>query len=113
MATRWRYGRRSRVADGPFPWSGHSRRTMTGAPAEFLRALKGGFGAAVVTGAAHAEVEAGGARLRFDLEPLPPARHGALQLERFAVEVSVLSGSPEAASALLARVDRATQRGGG
>jgi hypothetical protein len=55
----------------------------------------------------------GEVRLHFALKSEKPQRIGALQLNVLRVEITVRQGTGEAASALLARVDRATQRGGG
>lgn len=59
------------------------------------------------------EVAAPAARIRLTISGLAPASYGALQLERFSVDVTPLEGTAEAVAALLERVDRATQRGGG
>jgi hypothetical protein len=101
------------VADGPFPWSGQSVRIMNGSAAEFRRALRHAFGEAVRDSAGAPEVGVGGTCLRFTLTELPAQRIGALQLPLLRVEVSILSGTDPEAAELLARVDRATQRGGG
>lgn len=55
----------------------------------------------------------GEVRLRFALSSTEAQCVGALQLNTLRVEISVLQGGAEAVSALLARIDRATQRGGG
>ena len=71
------------------------------------------LGAAVSADGDGLLVSEGEVRLRFALSSVEAARVGALQLSTLRVEISVLQGSAEAASALLARIDRATQRGGG
>ena len=86
---------------------------MTGSPEAFRQTLCAAFGPMVRIDAATIEVAAPAARIRLTIAGLAPASFGALQLERFSVEVSPLEGSPEAVAALLERVDRATQRGGG
>jgi hypothetical protein len=101
------------VADGPFPWSGQPVRIMNGSAAEFRRALRHAFGEAVQGSADAPEIGVGRTSLRFALTELPAHRIGALQLPVLRVEVSILSGSDPEAAELLARVDRATQRGGG
>lgn len=86
---------------------------MTSTPAEFRRALLQAFGSAV-------REESGGLLLALDEVCLHFALHsekirqiGALQLDSLRVEISVRKGDAAAAKTLLARVDRATQRGGG
>ena len=58
-------------------------------------------------------LESGGIRIRFGLQVGDPIRIGALQLATFRVDIDIVEGDPERASALLARADQATQRGGG
>jgi hypothetical protein len=86
---------------------------MTGSAAEFRRALRQAFGAAAIDSGSGVRLIEDGVCLRFDLAAVAPLRIGALVLERLQVRVSVESGDAEAARRLLARVDRATQRGGG
>jgi hypothetical protein len=86
---------------------------MTGSAAEFRRALRQAFGEAVDESGAGVRLAVDGVRLRFDIAGEAPLRIGALALERVQVRVSVEAGDPAAAGRLLARVDRATQRGGG
>jgi len=106
-------GRRLPVAERPYPWSGERRREMSSTPAEFRRALVQAFGAAVSEDPDGLLLAQQGVRLHFALAPLPPRQIGALQLARLQVDIAVQAGTPEAAEKLLARVDRATQRGGG
>lgn len=106
-------GRRSLVADGPYPWSSARVRLMSSTPAEFRRAMVQALGAAVSDDADGLLVCEGGVRLHFALSSVEAARIGALQLNTLRVEISVLQGAAGAASGLLARIDRATQRGGG
>jgi hypothetical protein len=86
---------------------------MTGSAAEFRRALRQAFGESVVESGAGVRLAIEGICLRFELTAMAPLRIGALALERVQVRVSVESGDADAARRLLARVDRATQRGGG
>ena len=86
---------------------------MTGSPEAFRQSLRAAFGALVHCGGDAIEVASPAARIRLTIARLAPASFGALQLERFSVEISPREGTPEAVAALLERVDRATQRGGG
>lgn len=86
---------------------------MTGTPGAFRGAVRRAFGDAVVDDATGVEVALDGVRIRFTLRTLPPQRHGALQLECFEAEIAVLAGDAGHAATVLARIDRATQRGGG
>ena len=86
---------------------------MSSTPDEFRRALSTAFGDAVTADAAGLLLTEGGIRLHFALSSEEPLRVGALQLCTLRVEITLLQGDEQAASALLDRVDRATQRGGG
>ncbi|MBL8419823.1 MAG: hypothetical protein JNK92_04230 [Dechloromonas sp.] len=87
---------------------------MSSTPGEFHRALSNAFGDAVTEDATGLLVtEDGGVSLHFALISETPQRVGALQLCALRTEITVRQGDEEAASELLARVDRATQRGGG
>jgi hypothetical protein len=88
-------------------------RLMSSTPDEFRRALSTAFGDAVTADAAGLLLTEGGIRLHFALSSEEPLRVGALRLCTLRVEVTVRQGDEQAASALLDRVDRATQRGGG
>jgi hypothetical protein len=86
---------------------------MNSTPAEFERSLRQAFATAVGTAADGLLLEADGVRLHFALQRENPGQIGALQLAALRVEISVLAGDESAAARLLARVDRATLRGGG
>lgn len=86
---------------------------MAATPGEFVSALATAFPAAATAGDGWAEVAEDGVRLRFDYAVGPPRRIGSLELPSLLVTISVLEGDPDPAAELLARVDRATQRGGG
>ena len=86
---------------------------MSSTPAEFRRAMCNALGAAVSAEADGLLVTDGEVCLRFTLSSVDAQRIGALQLNTLRVEIAVLQGSAEAVAALLARIDRATQRGGG
>lgn len=88
-------------------------RSMNATPEEFRRALVQAFGTAVSDSPGGLLLMAGEVRLHFALEREISHRIGALQLAMLRVEIDVQSGDEEAAEKLLARVDRATQRGGG
>ena len=82
-------------------------------PAEFRRALRHAFGSAVSEDASGVLVAADGAVLHFALNSEQPRQVGALRLSVMRVEITTREGDEEAASELLTRIDRATQRGGG
>jgi hypothetical protein len=86
---------------------------MNSTPAEFQRALVKAFGTAVSESADGLLLAVDHVRLNFALSSQSPRKIGALQLAVLRVEISVLDGDAAAAAKLLARVDRATQRGGG
>lgn len=86
---------------------------MSSTPAEFRRALIQAFGAAVSDDGDGLLLAVDEVRLHFALRQLSERQLGALQLARLQVDIAVRSGMPDAAAQLLARVDRATQRGGG
>lgn len=86
---------------------------MSSTPAEFRRALTQAFGAAVTADANGLILTEGGVRLHFALQPEKTRQIGVLKLAALRLEISVQEGDEAAAQKLLARVDRATQRGGG
>ena len=88
-------------------------RLMNSSVEEFRRALVQACGMAVSETASGLLLALDGVQLHFALTQEMPHQIGALQLAMLRVEVSVLSGDETAAEKLLARVDRATQRGGG
>lgn len=88
-------------------------RLMNSSVEEFRRALVQAFGAAVSETATGLLLSSDGVQLHFALEGQALHSIGALQLTMLRVEISVFSGDEKAAEKLLARVDRATQRGGG
>jgi hypothetical protein len=70
---------------------------MTSTPEEFVGSLAAAFPDAVEFASNCLIVTHGMARVRFDL----------------LVDITVLDGDPDAVEALIDRMDRATQRGGG
>lgn len=109
----WPSGRRLRVAEGPFPWSSQRLRQMNSSAAEFRRALVQAFGDAVSEDQSGLLLSGDGVQLHFALSSEKPRQIGALQIATLHVEISVRHGDEAAAKNLLARVDRATLRGGG
>ena len=88
-------------------------RLMNGSVEEFRRALVQAFGEAVSDTTSGLRLTIDGVQLHFALQCEASRRIGALQLAMLRVEISVQSGDEAASEKLLARVDRATQRGGG
>jgi len=86
---------------------------MSSTPEEFRRALSQAFGAAVTGDANGLLLAEGGVSLHFSLQTEKTRQIGALQLACLRVEISIQAGDAVAAKNLLARVDRATLRGGG
>lgn len=86
---------------------------MNSTPGEFRRALVQAFGDAVSATAGGVLLSADGVCLHFALTSQRPTQIGALQIANLHVEISVQHGDEASARELLARVDRATQRGGG
>lgn len=95
------------------PWSGDSVRLMSCTPDEFRRSLVQAFGDAVLNTTDGLLLVGDEACLHFALSEQRPLRIAALQLSTLRVEISVRAGDEAAARRLLARVDRATLRGGG
>lgn len=111
--TRSPSGRRLPVADGPFPWSNQALRLMSGTAEEFTRALKLAFGDNVSEDNAGLRLSQNKTTLHFAFRNEVPQSIGALKISNVTVEISVLAGDSISAKELLARVDRATLRGGG
>ena len=88
-------------------------RQMNSTAAEFRRALVQAFGDAVGEDGSGLLLSADGVQLHFALHSEKSRQIGALQLAMLRVEISVRHGDEATAKNLLARVDRATQRGGG
>lgn len=86
---------------------------MNSTAAEFRRALVQAFGEAVSEEGSGLLLSADGVQLHFALHGEKGRTIGALQLAMLRVEISVRHGDEAIAKNLLARVDRATQRGGG
>lgn len=88
-------------------------RLMNSTPAEFARALRLAFGDALGEDATGLTLKTDCASLHFSLISENSRKIGALQINSLRVEISVQEGNEAAVGALLARVDRATFRGGG
>lgn len=86
---------------------------MSCTPDEFRRSLVQAFGDAVTDTADGLLLAGEAASLHFSLSEQQPRRIAALQLSTLRVEISVRAGDEAAARRLLAKVDRATLRGGG
>lgn len=86
---------------------------MNSTPAEFERALRQAFAEGVTVDDSGLLLATDGAQLHFALRSENGVCIGALQLPLLRVEISVRDGSRDGAEKLLARVDRATLRGGG
>lgn len=86
---------------------------MTSTPGEFVGSLSAAFPAAVEAGTNWLVVTHGEARVRFDYQVGHSWRIGSLELPSLLVNIIVLDGNSDAVAALVDRVDRATQRGGG
>lgn len=86
---------------------------MNGTPVEFRGALVRAFGPALTEDDSGLLLTADGVQLCFALTRAAPQRIGALHLDFVRVAISVRAGDEAAAARLLAKVDRATQRGGG
>ena len=86
---------------------------MNSTPEAFRRALIQAFGPAVSDADAGLLLDLDGVQLHFFLERQDPQRLGALQIECLMVAINACAGEEAAAEKLLAKVDRAMQRGGG
>lgn len=86
---------------------------MSSTAGEFQRAMVKAIGDAVTEEGGGLLVVEGNVRLHFALISETPQQVGALQLCALRVVISAQAGDEEAVTSLLARIDRATQRGGG
>ncbi|MFN3884793.1 MAG: hypothetical protein ACK4Q4_08555 [Rhodocyclaceae bacterium] len=85
----------------------------TATQSEFCRALHCAFPDGVFGKDALWRVVGEGAAMEITLTPLPPRVIAALRLPRVAVRIRFTDGTLEQRQILLARLDRAMQRGGG
>jgi hypothetical protein len=88
-------------------------REMTATEKEFRHGLAYAFpqGVAERDGAFH--VTHAGAAMEISIAPLPPRVIAALHLPQLHVSIGFTAGTPEQQVKMLARMDRAMQRGGG
>lgn len=86
---------------------------MNSTPAEFQRTLNQAFAGAVFEDEAGLLLALDGVQMHFALTGEKGRQIGALHIASLRVEITVRKGDAAAANALLARVDRATLRGGG
>jgi len=82
-------------------------------PAEFRRALAMAFPGRVADRAGRLCVEDGQAAMEVSLQPLPPHDIALLRMPRLKVSLRGTAGTPDQFKAMVARMDRAMQRGGG
>ena len=88
-------------------------REVSATPAEYRHGLRLAFPGRVRESAGQLSIEDAGVRLEIGLEVLPPRVIAALHLPVLRATLRFVGGSPANQSALLAHLDRATQRGGG
>lgn len=86
---------------------------MNSTAEEFSRALKLAFGDNVQESAGGVLLSDAQSTLLFEFGNATRQNLGALKIQLLRVQISVISGDEAAAKDLLARVDRATLRGGG
>lgn len=88
-------------------------REMSASRAEFLHGLRLAFATGVEDAGALLKVGDGEAAMEISLTPLPDRTIALLRLPNMRVQIRFTAGSPEKQQAMLARMDRAMQRGGG
>jgi hypothetical protein len=88
-------------------------REMSASRGEFLHGLRLAFPQGVEEAGALLKVGDGDAAMEIALTPLPDRRIALLRLPNMKVHIRFTAGSPEKQQAMLARMDRAMQRGGG
>lgn len=88
-------------------------RDMAATPAEFARALRLAFPAAVLTCRGRWRIDTEMAGLEIATIELPPRVIALLRLPRLQVCMRFTHGTASARATLLAHLDRAMQRGGG
>ena len=89
------------------------RREMTATKSDFLRGLYFAFPQGVREAAGVFLVDDRGAQMEIRIVSLPPREIAALRLERIEVAIRFSAGTADLQRAMLARMDRAMQRGGG
>jgi hypothetical protein len=88
-------------------------REMSASRAEFLHGLRLAFPQGVEEAGALLKVGDGDTAMAIEIAPLPDRLIALLRLPRIRVAIRFTAGTPEQQRAMLARMDRAMQRGGG
>lgn len=88
-------------------------REMSASRAEFLHGLRLAFPQGVEEAGALLKVGDGDTAMAIEIAPLPDLAIALLRLPRIRVAIRFTAGTPERQRAMLARMDRALQRGGG
>ena len=88
-------------------------RDMAMTEREFRGGLVFAFPEGVCEEAGLFRIEYRGAAMEIRIAPLPPRVIALLRLPRLDVRIRFTAGTPEQRAAMLARMDRAMQRGGG
>lgn len=88
-------------------------RDMAATEQEFRHGLLFAFPSGVHERAGQYRVEHEGATMEIVTAPLPPRVIALLRLPRLEVRIHFTAGTAEQQQAMLARMDRAMQRGGG
>jgi hypothetical protein len=88
-------------------------REMSASRAEFLHGLWLAFPDGIAESGGLLRVADGGAAMEIELSPLPDRSIALLRLPNLKVRIRFIAGSRDEQQAMLARMDRAMQRGGG
>ena len=88
-------------------------REMAASRAEFLHGLRLAFPDGVEESGGLLLANDGAAAMEIELTPLPDRHIALVRLPNMKVRIRFTAGTPERQQALLARMDRAMQRGGG
>jgi len=88
-------------------------REMSASRDEFLHGLGLAFPGRVAESGGLLHVSDGEAAMEIALTPLPDRTIALLRLPNMKVQIRFTAGSPEQQETMLARMDRAMQRGGG
>ncbi len=88
-------------------------RVISATVPQFLRELNVAFPDAVRHEGDRVFIDAFGATLQIDLEPMEPVAIALLRLPRLRARFRFVAGAPADCERLFDHLDRATQRGGG
>lgn len=88
-------------------------RDVSASPAEFRHGLALAFGDRITGGPERYVIAADGAAMEIDVEVGPPRVIAVLRLPTLRVRIRFTAGNAAQRKALLERMDRAMQRGGG